>query len=368
MRIGGIELGPRVLVISGRGVGGLGVVQVCGRGAAGLVEKVTGRAVDDRARLMDMGGVDEGLVVGMGEGWVQLMPHGGVRVVDRVAELLIEAGGVACDEMVEGADVVGARALYPEAACEMEAWVLREMGGVVSGAAVDVLFGQVERWRGAVESGERIDGEAVKRRSGGLDYLLRPATVAVVGAANVGKGTITNAVVGRGASITSDLPGTTRDWVGSMAELEMGVGGVVVRWVDTPGLHEAADEIERRAIGLARDEVERADVVVGMREPGGEWVEVGERGIDVWVVNKADTLDDGGRGGAERDGDGLSESGALWVSAANGAGLDRLGIAVGECLGLSAGAGDGLWAFCDEVREMLDAGDRDGLRRSVGLG
>ena len=64
------------------------------------------------------------------------------------------------------------------------------------------------------------------------------------GAPNVGKSTLANQLFAQQRSITADLPGTTRDWVGEMANID----GLPVMLVDTPGVRETSDAIEREAI------------------------------------------------------------------------------------------------------------------------
>ena len=77
-----------------------------------------------------------------------------------------------------------------------------------------------------------------------LDHLLHPPRVAIVGAPNVGKSTLANQLFAQERSITADLPGTTRDWVGEIANID----GLAVTLVDTPGVRDTADAIEREAI------------------------------------------------------------------------------------------------------------------------
>ena len=57
-------------------------------------------------------------------------------------------------------------------------------------------------------------------------------TVAIVGPPNVGKSTLANRLFGQARSITADQPGTTRDWVGGVADIV----GLAVTLVDTPGV------------------------------------------------------------------------------------------------------------------------------------
>jgi len=95
-------------------------------------------------------------------------------------------------------------------------------------------------------------------RDRSLYWLLHPPRVAIVGVPNVGKSTLANQLFAQERSITADLPGTTRDWVGEIANVE----GLAIMLVDTPGLRDTGDAIEREAIELGRGEVRRADLVV----------------------------------------------------------------------------------------------------------
>jgi tRNA modification GTPase len=87
--------------------------------------------------------------------------------------------------------------------------------------------------------------------------------VAIVGVPNVGKSTLANQLFAQERSITADLPGTTRDWVGEIANVD----GLAVMLLDTPGLRETADPIEREAIARGRGQIERADLVLVVIDP-----------------------------------------------------------------------------------------------------
>jgi small GTP-binding protein len=92
----------------------------------------------------------------------------------------------------------------------------------------------------------------------GLWWLLHPPRIAIVGVPNVGKSTLANQLFGQERSITADLPGTTRDWVGEIANLD----GLPVMLVDTPGLRATTDPIEAAAIERAGEEVRAADLIL----------------------------------------------------------------------------------------------------------
>ena len=80
--------------------------------------------------------------------------------------------------------------------------------------------------------------------------------VAILGAPNVGKSTLLNALAGREAAITSEIAGTTRDVI----EVRMDLNGLPVTVLDTAGLRESADTVERIGVDRARSRAEAADL------------------------------------------------------------------------------------------------------------
>jgi len=82
--------------------------------------------------------------------------------------------------------------------------------------------------------------------------------VAILGAPNVGKSTLLNALAGRDAAITSEHAGTTRDVI----EVRMDIGGLPVTLLDTAGLRETEDAVESIGIARARARAQTADLRV----------------------------------------------------------------------------------------------------------
>ena len=122
-----------------------------------------------------------------------------------------------------------------------------------------------------------------------LHWLLHPPRVAIVGAPNVGKSTLANRLFAQERVITADLPGTTRDWVGEIANLD----GLAVMLVDTPGIRQTTDAIEAQAIAASGEQIKAADLVVvvldATRPLEGEQAAVLEAHSDALrVVNKID--------------------------------------------------------------------------------
>lgn len=84
--------------------------------------------------------------------------------------------------------------------------------------------------------------------------------VALVGATNVGKSTLLNAMLGEERAIVSDIHGTTRDTV----EETMNLGGVLFRFIDTAGLRETAETVEKIGIERSYKKLHEAQIVLGV--------------------------------------------------------------------------------------------------------
>jgi hypothetical protein len=140
---------------------------------------------------------------------------------------------------------------YPEARSDVEARALAVLARAASPLAVDLLLAQHGLW-------SRPGAVSDPARDRVLNRLIDPPLVVAVGASNIGKSTLVNALAGRSVSIVADEPGTTRDHVGVMLEL----GGLVVRYVDTPGIRERAGKLEEEALGIAFDVASRADLLL----------------------------------------------------------------------------------------------------------
>lgn len=143
--------------------------------------------------------------------------------------------------------------------------------------------------------------------------------VAIVGAPNVGKSTLLNALAGREAAITSDIAGTTRDVI----EVRMDLGGLPVTVLDTAGVRDTLDPVEAIGVQRARERAISADLRVFLIEEGDAPPFAGLEG-DLVVVSKSDVVGSG---------DGR-------ISASTGEGLDWLVGSVRTRLeGLAAGSG-----------------------------
>ncbi|MFK7939589.1 MAG: tRNA uridine-5-carboxymethylaminomethyl(34) synthesis GTPase MnmE [Roseovarius sp.] len=111
--------------------------------------------------------------------------------------------------------------------------------------------------------------------------------VAIVGAPNVGKSTLLNALAGRKAAITSEYAGTTRDVI----EVRMDLDGLPVTFLDTAGVRETDDVVEAIGVDLAKSRAERADLRVFLLE-GDQVIDIKQESGDLMLFAKADLRDD----------------------------------------------------------------------------
>lgn len=128
--------------------------------------------------------------------------------------------------------------------------------------------------------------DELRREIAGVGIAERVRTgfeVAIVGAPNVGKSTLLNALAGREAAITSEHAGTTRDVI----EVRMDLRGLPVTLLDTAGLREAQDAVEAIGVDRARQRAETADLRVFLIAPG-ERPQMTPRDDDIVLVAKAD--------------------------------------------------------------------------------
>jgi len=230
-------------------------------------------------RLRDLLGVDRGVVARPSSTLVQLMPHGGVRIVALLAAALAARG--LREEARPDASLA-----YPEACDEVEALALEALAHAASPLAAKLLLDQSRRWREPRAGGGPRDANRDAAREFILSRLLRPALVVGVGATNIGKSTLLNAMAGASVAIVADEPGTTRDHVGVLLD----AGGLVVRYIDTPGLRGRGDsqgvtDVERAAIAASLEVAKRADLILLMTDSvAAAVVPPGLEGIPTLVV------------------------------------------------------------------------------------
>ncbi|MFO1104270.1 MAG: tRNA uridine-5-carboxymethylaminomethyl(34) synthesis GTPase MnmE [Methylocystis sp.] len=297
---------------TGAGRAAVAVIRISGPGAGEALKALAGRLPEPRRATFvvlrdpasgDM--LDRGIalffpgpVSSTGEDYAELQLHGGRAVVEGTLAALQRLSGLRPAEPGEFArrgfangklDLSQAEALADLIDAQTEGQ--RRQALRVAGGA---LRHKVEGWRAAlVEALGLVEAEldfsdefdvgafSPARLSALLAPLaeemraalrLAPASermrdgfvVMILGRPNVGKSTLINTLVRRDLAIVSAIPGTTRD----MIEAHLDIGGLPVTLIDTAGLREAADEIERIGVDRTLARIESADLALWLSDSG----------------------------------------------------------------------------------------------------
>ena len=125
----------------------------------------------------------------------------------------------------------------------------------------DVEFADRGQLLKLLEEGKaHVDTLAASFRQGNM--IKNGVPVAIVGPANAGKSTLLNALVGEERAIVTDIPGTTRDTL----EETLNLGGILFRFIDTAGIRESEDTVEKMGIERSFRAIFQAEIVLVMQD------------------------------------------------------------------------------------------------------
>lgn len=230
-----------------------------------------------------------------GEDIFEIHCHGGIRIVNEILKGCIEAGARAADkgEFTKRAFLNGKLALSDAEAvisminAESEAQLkasYRSMTGELSRsifAFEDRLLDAIATMEAALdypeemeEESRRVAKDTVNSLCKELEKLLATAKtgsyvkqgidVAIVGIANVGKSSTLNALTGKDRAIVTDIAGTTRDSLEERIEVQ----GIIVNLIDTAGIRETEDKVEKLGVDRSRAIAKNSDLVLFITEAG----------------------------------------------------------------------------------------------------
>lgn len=295
-------------VATAPGRGGVGVVRVSGKNLLPMVQALCGKTPLPRVALYadfrdaDGQAIDNGLLLFFaapasftGEDVIELQGHGGPVVMEMLLNRCLELGARLAEPgeftkraflndkldlaQAEGvADLIDAssRTAARLALRSLKGDFSRRIHGLVDDLVTlrmlveatldfpeeDIDFLEAADARGKLEGLRRsVDEVLANARQGAI--LREGMNVVLVGAPNVGKSSLLNALAGDEVAIVTDIAGTTRDAVRERILID----GVPVHIVDTAGLRETDDVVERIGIERSRKAVSEADVALVLVDP-----------------------------------------------------------------------------------------------------
>ncbi len=382
------------------GRGGIGVVRVSGRNLAGWAKALTGIEPEPRratlARFVDGEGraIDEGLVLWFaaphsytGEDVLELQGHGGPVVMRMLLARCVELGARIAEpgeftrraflnDRLDLAQAEGVADLIDAASEAAARSALRSLSGEFS-RRVHEIADELIALRTLVEATldfpeedidplDRADARArLKKLREMTERLASDArqgavlrsgiTVVIAGAPNVGKSSLLNRLAGEDVAIVTPIAGTTRDTVRET----LTVDGVPLHVIDTAGVREASDEVERLGIERTWAAIAKADVGLLMVD-AREVLTEGDRAIldalprraeRIVVRNKVDLC-----AGDLTPIEGVPEAAqVVAVSAKTGEGVDMLKATLLKVAGWQGGSDDVLLARERHLAEIARA-------------
>ncbi|BCD62321.1 tRNA modification GTPase [Nitratiruptor sp. YY08-26] len=292
-------------IATAHGVGSIAIVRLSGPEALAIAQKITKKALKPRfAHLRTLYNyqdeiIDQAIVIYFkaphsftGEDIVEFQCHGGIIVADMVLRTLLhhgarlaepgefskraflngkidlsEAEAIAkiIEAKSEDAAKILARQLKGELASfveEVREQLIRILAYVevnIDYAEEDLPVDLQEQMQNQLETISKNLAkilESSKRREG----LIEGFKVAIIGKPNTGKSSLLNALLNYERAIVSDIAGTTRDTI----EESVRIGSHLVRFVDTAGIREAQDTIERIGVERSIKAIEESDIVIAM--------------------------------------------------------------------------------------------------------
>jgi tRNA modification GTPase len=353
-----------------------------------------GDAHEDRADRADRSAIDQVIVTSFprpasytGEDVIEISAHGSTLLLQRIVASALRAGArlaqpgeftlraflngrldlvqaEAVGDLIDAVTPAQARQAFDQ----LEGTVTRSMSRI--GERIFDLIVRLEASLDFPDEGYHFivpaeASEAIDDTIAEIDTLLRAARggrviregrqIAIAGAPNVGKSSLFNALVGTDRAIVTEVAGTTRDLLTERVDIE----GVPVTFVDTAGLRETEEIIEREGVSRARGAAQVADLVLVMLDRSRALADEDRAFVRASLARDSDA---GGGGAASRGGRIIvinkSDLPAAWKK-------DALGALESPIIEVSVKTGDGLDALRHAIFTTLVGEER--LRDEAGL-
>lgn len=320
------------------GEAGIGIVRMSGKESISIGKEVFRVNNDQKVKEIDNkrltyghivdsegGLVDEVLIAFMEEpktytreNMVEIYCHGGIISVRKVLELLIKTGARIAErgEFTKRAFLNG-RLDLSQAEAVID--IIRSKTGESFEVSMDQLEGslskEVSKMREKLlemiahvevsidfpdEDVEELIYENLKEDAvdleSNIDKLLSTAnrgkilrdgiSTVILGKPNVGKSSLLNAILKENRAIVTDIPGTTRDIIEEFVNID----GIPLKIIDTAGIRDTEDTVEKIGVDRAKDSIEKSDLVIGVFDVSEEFTEEDRNIIELLKDRKSIVL------------------------------------------------------------------------------
>lgn len=402
------EIDTIAAIATAPGLSGIGVVRVSGPHVSAVITGLIGKVLPPRyaslTAFRDAHGetIDQGISLLFpgpnsytGEDVLELQGHGGPVVLQQLLKRCFELGArpaqpgeftkrAYLNEKLDLAQAESVADLISAATAEAARGAMRSLQGAFSNK-VEELVRRLIELRALVEATldfpeeeieflNQIDGDnrleliqagirdlSLASQQGNL--LREGIQVVLAGQPNVGKSSLLNQLAGEDLAIVTEIPGTTRDVIRQSISVE----GIPAHIIDTAGLRETSDPVERLGVERTWAAIEKADLLLllidatlGERENDREILKQLPSTLPcIRVMNKMDLLEGCS---AESSQEGRNK---VWISAKTGVGIDRLRKSLLEAVGWQGGEGlfmarERHLQALEEAQSRLDHASRQG--------
>lgn len=384
------------------GRGGVGIIRVSGPKAKEVALAVAGRELKPRYaeylpfKNEDGTALDQGIALFFkgpnsftGEDVLELQGHGGPVLMDMMIRRILEIDGIraarpgefserafmndkldlaqaeAIADLIDASSEEAARSAFKSLQGAFSVRVNELVEALIHlriyvEAAIDFPEEEIDFLSDGKVSGDlngiidRLD--AVRREANQGAIMREGMKVVIAGRPNAGKSSLLNALSGKDSAIVTDIAGTTRD----VLREHIHIDGMPLHIIDTAGLREASDEVERIGIERAWEEIQQADRVLFMADstttdatdPAEIWPEFVERlpeGLGITVIRNKVELTGEDAGICH-----VNNPTLIRLSARTGDGVEQLRDHLKECMGFAGTTEGGFMAR----RRHLDALER----------
>ncbi len=295
-----------VAIATASGVSSISIVRVSGTNALAIAKKITHKDTIE-PRFVHLSSlynydnqlIDQAVVIYFlnpksftGEDVVEFQCHGGVIVAQEILETAISHGArlaqrgefskraflngkidltkaEAIAKLIETKSVDGAKILAKQLKGNLGEFIDESREALLRAIAYsevmidyadeempdDILGNILEQLDSLIEKIERIVDSSHRRKG-----LIEGFRVAIIGKPNVGKSSLLNGLLSYDRAIVSEIAGTTRDTI----EEQIRIGSHIIRLIDTAGIREASDTIEKIGVERSLESIVDADVIVAL--------------------------------------------------------------------------------------------------------